>query len=133
MMKRVRREGFYLFLLQRMRREMRQLRREMRRLRREMHRLRREMRRKMRRLRREMRQLRREMRRLRREMRREMLQLRREMRRLRHEYVDCVKNALIASDPHAHSAWPLTSHTALTLTSDLITYSWLCKLGHTPH
>ena len=75
----------------------------MRRLRREMRQLRREMRREMRRLRREMRQLRREM-------RREMRQLRREMRRLRYECVDCVKNALIASEPHAHSRdlWPHT-------------------------
>ena len=56
MTKSVRREGFYLFLFQRMRHEMRRLRREMRRLRREMRRLRR----KMHRLRREMRRLRRE-------------------------------------------------------------------------
>ena len=123
-----------------MRREMRRLRREMRRLRREMRRLRREMRQ----LRREMRRLRHGMRRLRREMcqlRREMRRLRRKMRRLRRECVDCIVNALIASlwnasiasEPQAYSGWPLTSHTDQTLTSDLITYSWLCKLGHTPH
>ena len=83
MMKSVRREGFYLFLFQRMRREMRRLRREMRRLHREMRRLRREMRR----------------------LRREMRRLRREMRRWRRKtcvncvvkYVDCVMNASIAS------------------------------------
>ena len=75
MMKSVRREVFYLFLFQRMRREMRRLRREMRRLRSEM-----------RRLRREIRQLHRKMRRLRREMHREI--------RL---YVDCIMNASIAS------------------------------------